>query len=270
MKRFESFVLNRAALRDELNAFRLLLTPEDKELSEQKDILPFFKSNRNLASLIGFAKSHLSTPDVIKSEFPFVGDHACDLAIGERREGAGQFCFIEFEDGREASIFRHTVKGTPDWAPRLEHGFSQIVDWFHVLADQSQTPLFREFFGTGLADYCGLLVIGRDRFLSDAERSRLRWRSQNMLVSGKPVSIITFDQLFQDLAGRVDYCAPEPVSAPFTRSHRSRAGQKSKREQVRNVSQFRYSTRGPHDFSGLRVSSRASVRRHRQNQARRD
>lgn len=214
MRRFEPFVLDRTALKSELEAFRLLLTPDDKELSEQKDILPFFKAHRNLASLIGFAKSHLSLPNVIKSEFSFVGDHACDLAVGEQREEAGQFCFIEFEDGRKTSVYRHGTKGTPDWATRLEHGFSQIVDWFCVLADQSQTKSFREFFGTDLADYCGLLVIGRDRFLSDAERARLRWRSQNTLVGGKPVSIITFDQLFRDLAGRVVYCATEPDPRP--------------------------------------------------------
>lgn len=227
MKRFEPFILNPAALRDELEAFRRLLTREDKELSERDHVLPFFKQHLNLASLIGFAKSHLSAANVLKSEFPLVGDHACDLAIGDSR--AGQFCFIEFEDASESSIFRRGTKGTPDWAPRLEHGFSQIIDWFHVLADQSQTKLFREFFGTDLADYCGLLVIGRDRFLNDAERSRLRWRSQNVLVGGKPVSVITFDQLFRDLADRVDLCSPAPGPFPGAAAKGTKATARKKK-----------------------------------------
>ncbi len=137
------------------------------------------------------------------------------MAIGETRDGKGQFCFIEFEDAEAGSIFRPGSKGAPDWSPRLEHGFSQIVDWFYVLADQSQTRHFRDLFGTDLADYCGVLVIGRDGFLTDAMRARLRWRSQNTLVAGKPISIITFDQLLRELRAAVNLgAAPEPLQKP--------------------------------------------------------
>lgn len=212
MKRLEPFSLDRAALRGELAAFQALLTPPTRELSEKDDILPFFKSNRNLGALIGLAKSSLSWPDVLKSEFSFVGDCACDLAIGQSRDG--HFCFVEFEDARRNSIFQRGTKGTPDWATRLEHGFSQIVDWFYVLADITQTKHFRNNFGTDLADWCGRLVIGRDAFLNPDERDRLRWRSLNTAVAGKPVSIVTFDELCRDLTVRVDLFATEPPAAP--------------------------------------------------------
>lgn len=208
MKRFEPFTLDRAALDKELDSFRRLLGPPQRELSERKKILPFFKSRLNLASLLGFYNSHLVAPDVIKPELEIFGDHSCDLAVGERQGGKCEFCFVEFEDARRNSIFQRGGKGTPDWANRLEHGFSQIVDWFHTLSGQTQTPQFREFFGTDLANYCGLLVIGRDAFLTDPERDRLRWRSQHVFVAGKPVSIITFDQLLRDLTSRVNFSAP--------------------------------------------------------------
>ncbi len=208
MKRLASFNLDRSVLRDELAALQNLLQPATRELSEQKDILPFFRKNQNLAALIGFTKSHLVKPDVLKTEFSFLGDHTCDLAIGENARG--QFCFVEFEDAKESSIFKRTAKATPLWSSRLEHGFSQIVDWFHTLADQSGTNFFREQFGSDLADYCGLLVIGRDAFLTESEKSRLRWRSQNTLVGGKPVTVITFDQLLQSLTDRVEFCATKP------------------------------------------------------------
>jgi hypothetical protein len=207
MKRFQAFTLDRSALAGELAAFQRLLKPADRELSEGKDVLPFFKKNRNLASLLGSFNSHLVAPDVIKTEFELFGEHACDLAVGETQ--SRQFCFVEFEDARRNSIFNHGSKGSPDWATRLEHGFSQIVDWFHTLAGQAHSSLFSEFFGTSLANYCGLLVIGRDRFLSDADRDRLRWRSQNVLVAGKPVSIITFDQLLHALTSRVQLVTPK-------------------------------------------------------------
>jgi hypothetical protein len=223
MKRFEPFTLDRAAVRDELAAFERLLGPDTNELSERADILPFFKRNLNLASLLGFAKSHLVSPDVLKTEFPLVGDHACDLAVGERRNGKGLFCFVEFEDAEAGSVFRPGAKGTPDWSPRLEHGFSQIIDWFYTLADQSQTKLFRDFFGTDLADYAGLLVIGRDGFLTEPMRARLRWRSQNTLIAGKPISIITFDQLLLELRTSVDFCSsPELPAKPTRRTHKKK------------------------------------------------
>ena len=207
MKRFEPFTLDRVAVRKELTAFERLLGPDTNDLSERNDILPFFKQNSNLASLLGFAKSQLITPDVLRTEFSLVGDHTCDLVVGEKRDNKGLFCFVEFEDAESGSVFRRGAKGTPDWSPRLERGFGQIVDWFYALADQSHTKLFREFFDTDLADYCGVLVIGRDGFLTESMHTRLRWRSQNTLVGGKPVSIITFDQLLRELSASVDYCA---------------------------------------------------------------
>jgi hypothetical protein len=217
MKRLEPFKLDRAAVRNELAAFEKVLGPDTRELSEQRDILPFFKQNSNLASLLSFGKSHLVTPDVLKTEFSLVGDHACDLAIGEKRAGKGLFCFVEFENAEAGSIFRQGTKGTPDWSPRLEHGFSQLVDWFYTLADQSQTRLFRDLFDTDLADYCGVLVIGRDGFLTEPMHARLRWRSQNTLIGGKPISIITFDQLLRELRAAVEFCLGPEISHLPTR-----------------------------------------------------
>lgn len=43
-------------------------------------------------------------------------------------------------------------------------------------------------------------------------RARLRWRSQNTLVGGKQVSIITFDQLLRNLRGQVELYAAPPDS----------------------------------------------------------
>lgn len=215
MKRLEPFTLDLAAARKELAAFERLLGPDTKELSERDDIIPFFKQNRNLASLLGRFKPQLMLPDVLRFEFSLVGEHACDLAAGETRDGKNLFCFVEFEDAEAGSVFRQRPKGAPDWSPRLEHGFSQIVDWFYALADQSHTKLFRDLFGTDLADYCGLLVIGRDGFLTEPLHARLRWRSQNTLVGGKLVSIITFDQLLRDLRAAMNYLATPTATVTY-------------------------------------------------------
>lgn len=215
----EPFALDRDALRQELVKYQQLLTPLDKELKERDDILSFFKSHQNLAALIGLYQSRVAVPDCIKSELEIFGDCACDLAVGDAAKGL--FCFVEFEAAERGSIFKQGRKGTSDWASRLEHGFSQIVDWFYLMADQSKTHQFKSFFGTDLADYCGLLVIGRSAFLTADEQHRLRWRSQNTLVNGRPVWIITFDELFGMLRDRVELLV-NPVPK------RSRKGAKTK------------------------------------------
>jgi Domain of unknown function (DUF4263) len=60
-------------------------------------------------------------------QFPFFGDFTADLLLGNKK--AGEFCVVEFEDGREDSIFKKQPKrGNPEWSTRFEHGFSQLTD----------------------------------------------------------------------------------------------------------------------------------------------
>jgi hypothetical protein len=195
------FRLDKARLRKELKAFQKLLGPDTKELGEQADILPFFRGNRNLASLLGQHNSLLVTPDLFKDEFGLIGDHACDLAVGNA--ASGQFCFVEFEDAGKTSVFRGGKKAAPRWGTRIEQGFSQLLDWFYVLEDLRKTAKFRTLFGSDLADYVGLLIVGRSGHLPEATQHRLRWRSANVLVGGKKIKCLTFDELLHDLTERV-------------------------------------------------------------------
>jgi hypothetical protein len=203
-KRPEAFELDKSRLTDELDEFGRLLGTPTTELSERGEILPFFKAHSNLASLVGSYNPLVLPATVLKSELGLFGDVACDLVVGVRE--TGQFCFVEFEDASADSLFRPPRgKGTPDWSPRLEHGLSQ------------HTPQFRSFFTHDLADYCGLLVIGRDAFLTDDLRHRLRWRSQNAIIAGKNVSVVTFDELYETLRVRV-----ELLTTPLRRRKRTR------------------------------------------------
>jgi hypothetical protein len=200
-KPLAAFTLDKSKLKAELRALARLLGPSTRELSERNTILPFFKKNRNLASLIGLYNAHLCRPTLLKNELSLFGDCACDLAIGNQANG--QFSFVEFEDAIRGSVFKATARGTPEWSTRLEHGFSQIVDWFYALDDLQKTARFRALFGTNLADYLGILVIGRDGHLNADMRERLRWRSMNTQVAGKHIYCVTLDELFQALRDRV-------------------------------------------------------------------
>lgn len=205
MRPFEEFALDRSRLRPELEEFERFLGPDTRELGERDELLPFFRAHPNLTSLVFPSNSKITAPTLIKYELDLFGDHACDVAVGQAE--TAQYCFVEFEEARAGSVFKRSKKGLPEWSARFEHGFSQVVDWFNLLDDLRNTERFREQFGT-LADYTGLLVVGRRGFLDAAGRKRLRWREQNVQVAGKRVECMTFDDLLDAFRVRVDWVTP--------------------------------------------------------------
>lgn len=184
----------------ELEEFRDLLENNDA-LSEEEDILPHFKERKQLSLLLGTYHGELTAPDQFASEFRLFGEFRADLAVGDSEKGA--FVLIEFEDATESSVFQDAGRERSHFGRRLEKGFSQLVEWLWVVDDESQTRRFEEKFGTRQPDIRPVLVVGRSHFLSEEEESRLVWRSQNVLVDSKPVSIITFDRLADDLSQRI-------------------------------------------------------------------
>ena len=51
--------------------------------SEQKDIVPFFKSHKHLVEMVGAYNAKLHRFDRIATEFSLFGDYACDLVVGD-------------------------------------------------------------------------------------------------------------------------------------------------------------------------------------------
>lgn len=201
MKTLDSFSINLGKCKDELVEFKKLLDGKPG-LSERDDILPFFKSNRHLAALIGSYNPRVNRFDRIATEFDLFGDFSCDLVVGDSE--SHNFCFVEFEDAKPNSVFHKKAgKATPEWSPRFDHGFSQILDWFAILEDQKRTAQFKAKFGSDLIQYVGLLVIGRRQYLDNALYDRLRWRSEQVQVGARQVNCITFDDLYQTLALKV-------------------------------------------------------------------
>lgn len=192
--------------RRELNALGRLLR-DQPHLSERNDVLPFFKARRQLAGLIGTFVPAVGPATEIAYEYSFLGDFSADLMVGNRSKGL--FLAVEFEDGGRNSLFQ-PVRGrsTTDWGRRLEHGFSQLVDWFRTLDDYKKTDKFRKEFGPGHIVFYGLLVVGRNAGLSDADRARLDWRSDRVVIDSHKLSCITFDDLYQALSDRLTFYPP--------------------------------------------------------------
>ncbi|WP_204103030.1 MULTISPECIES: Shedu anti-phage system protein SduA domain-containing protein [Spirulina sp. CCY15215] len=201
MKDFLQLKFNYSLFFKELKEFKNLLD-SSRFLSEQDEILPFFRKRVQLSLAIGAYYPEILQPDRIAFEYDLFGDFACDLVIGDSKRQS--YCFVEFENAVENSIFRKTKRNLSEWSPRFERGFSQIIDWFYKLDTQSETRDFEYRFGGRSIYSMGLLIIGRDADLSQKEKDRLEWRKRKILVNSHHIYCLTFDDLYRTLAVRRD------------------------------------------------------------------
>jgi hypothetical protein len=201
MKGLDTFTIDLKQCLVELEEFEQLLH-NNSELRERRDILPFFKQRLNLSAFIGFYVPQIVKLNQLKHEFTFFGDFRADLVVGDSVNNT--YCFIEFEDATKESIFVNKGRSTLDWSSRFEHGFSQIIDWFWKLDDFKNTSLARSIFGSENIEFYGILVIGRDDFISsEIDKTRLKWRLNKVLVDSRKIICITFDQLARDIRARL-------------------------------------------------------------------
>ena len=199
MKDFENHQLSIEQCRKELENFKALLA-SSLELNERKDILPFFRVKQHLSAFISTYVNDIANPDLLAFEFDLFGDFACDLVVGD--SSSHTYLLVEFEDAKMGSLFRKG-KYAPEWSPRIEHGFSQVIDWFWKLGDFEKSDDYEHRFGVKRASFHGLVVVGRNEKLSDREKGRLKWRQDHVVVDSKKVSVVTFDQLAADLDFRL-------------------------------------------------------------------
>jgi hypothetical protein len=203
MKVFKDVVYDPKKCKKELKEFGQLLKSR-ASLSERRDLQPFFKRRDQLSALIGTFGPNIGPAPQIAYEFPFFGDFAADMIVGNRN--AREYLVIELEDGQPNSIFTKLLgKATKEWSKRFDHGFSQLVDWFYHLDDFKKTTKFRTDFGPGHIRFFGLLIIGRDASLADADRERLEWRSEKIKVDSHTIDCMTFDGLFKYLHMRIGF-----------------------------------------------------------------
>jgi Domain of unknown function (DUF4263) len=172
--------------------------------SKNLDILPFFKERRELSCQIATIQSQIIRTERIAYEFDLFGDFKSDLVVGDTHSNT--FCFIEFEDAKKDSLFVDKgIKYKPEFSPRLEHGFSQIIDWFYKIDGLQNTDDMEERFGQNKINYAGILIVGRSQFLNASTKKRLKWRSQHVLVNSRIVQCYTFDDIFDILNYKFQY-----------------------------------------------------------------
>lgn len=192
----------------DLVAYRHLLHTK-ADLSERDDVLPFFRAHADLAALLGTYHPNIESYDRLGIEVRLFGEYVADVVIGDRINNA--LCFVELEDARPTSVFTPRRRRGTEWSPRLEHGFSQIVDWLWLLDDQQSTLGFAAEFGQRPLDVLALLVAGRETGVSLADRPRLAWRSKHVQVAGQHVVCVTFDDVARRLEQRLQAWPTTPL-----------------------------------------------------------
>lgn len=196
-KHFKQIKLDPKKCRVQIDAFGAILK-SNTSLSEKADILPFFNKRPQISAFIGSYMRDIGPATDYVFEYPFYGDFAADLIVGDKP--GRKFCVIEFEDGRKDSNFKATKsKATTEWSRRFEHGFSQIVDWFTLLDDVKNTARFKKDFGTDHIRFSAMLIIGRDSGVTGYDRSRLEWRTEKVRVDSHNVECVTFDGLYEHM-----------------------------------------------------------------------
>jgi hypothetical protein len=208
----ESITFDPTAFDKELKDFETLLQSK-ANLSEKKDILPFFRKSKHLTAYLGTFAPNIGPATELCFEYEFFGDFRADVLVGSR--AAKEFCVVEFEDGNQNAIFKNQPRRkNPEWSARFEHAFSQLTDWFYNLHDFKNTSGFAGTFGTGHISFVGLIVMGRSAGLDDTKRNRLRWRTDRVLIDSHRISCITFDELHARLHQRFTLHRAASATAP--------------------------------------------------------
>jgi Domain of unknown function (DUF4263) len=219
-KEFQKIEFDPILCRKEAEELRDFLAT-NRELQERKQVLPFFKARLQLSAFLGSYHPDIVRYNLVAHELPLFGDFVADLVVGDSKNSA--FAFIEVEDASPESIFVKK-RATPDWSPRFEHGFSQLVDWFFMLHEQGQTVNFENKFGSRTIRHLGILVIGRTEHLAIREEQRLRWRQEFVLLNSKQIHCKTFDHLRDDILDRLEQY---PIAAKVEAADRATAAEKT-------------------------------------------
>jgi hypothetical protein len=155
------------------------------------------KARRHMACLLASTLG-LPAPDMIKFELALKGMFRTDLVLGNH--GQRKFGLIEFEDAGANSIFRRGTAQYRFWAPRLEHGFGQILDWAWVRADHPHDSVLVSGFGGTITTSAYAVICGRDASLrDDVERKRFRHRGDHLKVEGQPALVLTYDEMIRSM-----------------------------------------------------------------------
>lgn len=191
MSAFERIKVDLAIADSELSSFKRWLA--NVTFVDETSIVDQIKSRRQMACLLASTLG-LEAPDLIKFELALKGMFRTDLVLGNA--SSRKFGLVEFEDAKEDSIFKNGTGQYRYWAARIEHGFSQIIDWAWVRQDHPSDSVLLNGFGGPIVTSSYAVICGRDASLrDDVERKRFAHRRASMKVEGHPALVMTYDEM---------------------------------------------------------------------------
>jgi hypothetical protein len=191
--------LNHASAEIQLAEFKRWL--DDHNEFEEGEVVAQLRARLDLCLLIQLAVGR-GPPNRFKHEFTIQGAFRADFVVGCTTRA--HFVLVEFEGDRKNSIFKRGTIQLPDWAPQIQHAFSQVSDWTWAKNDNQKSDLYRNAFGTPHMSETYLVVCGRSSFLDDMALSRLYWRSTKTMIASCPVHFWTYDDLYTQTTASLD------------------------------------------------------------------
>lgn len=191
MSVFDSIKFNLNRADQELTSFKAWLLANG--FVGETTIVAEIKARPQMACLLGSSLG-IEAPDMIKFELELKGMFRTDLVLGNH--ATRRFGLIEFEDATANSIFKAGTKQYRYWAPRIEHGFSQVIDWAWVRQDHPNDSVIVNGFGGQIIATSYAVICGRDASLrDDLERKRFVHRRSSLSIEGRPALVMTYDEM---------------------------------------------------------------------------
>ena len=200
MKQFNRINLNLQDASVELEAFKKLLDSSDS--IDESALLTFFKERPNLVCMVGDLGMPGLRNDLFAFELDLFGYFRVDFAVGNSQ--GGEYLLIELESAADNIFHQQGKKSKREWYRDFNRGYNQLFDWFWLLEDFEHTKNFQELFDN-FQQFAGLLVIGRDKFLVEEEKRRLKWRQNKSLFDSNRILIRTYDEIYEGLNQYVQY-----------------------------------------------------------------
>jgi hypothetical protein len=159
-------------------------------------VLAEIRARPQMACLLAYTTT-MPAPDLYKFEFDIKGLFRADFVVGNNK--ARKFVLVEFEPGEQDSIFKGGTRQYRHWAPRLEHGFGQIIDWAWAKHTHPADLAFTNSFGGKVVDDCYIVICGRDPDMASLEEQRFDYR-RSIKMNGINAQLYTYDDMVNGMS----------------------------------------------------------------------
>jgi len=199
MKRLQKTDIDYQLLENKVRELKTLL--DTKDAIKENTLLAFFKQRPELLCIIGEINLRVSESDLYASEFDIFGYFRADFVVGNSKKG--RYLLIELESAENNIFYQRAQKSKREWHRVFSIGYNQLFDWFWLLEDFEHTLDFQNTF-PNFSNFTGLLIIGRNKYLTGEEKRRIEWRQNKSLFDSNRILLMTYDELYEDLENYIN------------------------------------------------------------------